>query len=396
MLTSAFAAVLAAATAATPTGRPPVGPLAREDPKVYEFTFEVIVSTVPIHVGADPQPVEPLNPFHQPRTDRHPRGIIDLVDSEIWMPVALQSTFHAVDPDSLDGSLWLGNREVANLHEHTRLEADGVHRTHRAIIPIERFRGSELRWNVRYRAMTYSSRIDDAAAAQIPWPREWPDEVADGLKPQRYIESDDPIFKQTVDRVSDGRLRMVPPYVAAKELVRYTINELPVTGDGLDYGRMQTLHGLELFGAKLAAEKQLGSPHDLVCACVAMLRAAGIPSRPVIGVYEDATDRDREKLISWAEFYLPDCGWIPFDPNEMRGKGIRHRDVRDPWPEFGTMRDLNERIPLGYAFLPQRSAPTPERPAVWGWEPTPSRPPHAEQRISLSMVSRGSPPTSTQ
>jgi hypothetical protein len=75
----------------------------------------------------------------------------------------------------------------------------------------------------------------------------------------------------------------------------------------------------------------------------------------------------------------------------MRGKGIRHRNVNEPWPEFGTMRDLNERIPLAYAFLPQRSTPTPERPAVWGWTPNPSAPPHAEQRITLSIVSRGRP-----
>jgi hypothetical protein len=303
------------------------------------------------------------------------------------MPLIFRGTYSKVWQESLHAELWLGKSQDFQLVDRFRIDDGLPHHTHLAVLPIESFRGKVVRWNISFRSQTYSSRIDDAAAAEIPWPREWPAEVADGLKPQMYIESDDPIFRETVDRVSEGNLRFVPPYLAAKDLVRYCTNELQVSGDGLAYGRLRTLHGLEIDGALAAATSGRAGPHDLVCVCVAMLRAAGIPARPVIGWGEN--DKGRNILVSWAEFYLPDAGWIPFDPDAMRLKAIQHRDVRDPWPEFGTMKDLNRRVPLAYHFMPPRAVVSPMYPALWGWDPRPNGSPNAEQRITIGSVSRG-------
>ena len=74
---------------------------------------------------------------------------------------------------------------------------------------------------------------------------------------------------------------------------------------------------------------------------------------------------------------------MPFDPVELRKKGIQNRNVRDAWPEFGTMKDLNRRIPLAYHFIPPASVESPQNPAVWGWSPRGGKPANAEQRISL-------------
>jgi hypothetical protein len=245
-----------------------------------------------------------------------------------------------------------------------------------------------VRWQVDYRMQSWSSLIDDGAAAQIAWPKEWPKEVQDGLKPQMFIESDDPIFKETVDRVSEGKLRLVPPYLAAKDLIRYAINNIQTVGDGVDLGGQGQIRGIELFGARQAALDGRGTPHDLVCVCVAMLRAANIPARPVIGVQESEKSGKKE-FCTWAEFYLPECGWIPFDPFVMRGKGIRTMDVKRAWPEFGTMKDLNERIPLAYHFIPAATIESPQNPAVWGWDPRPGGTDTSEQAITIGVVSRG-------
>jgi hypothetical protein len=159
-----------------------------------------------------------------------------------------------------------------------------------------------------------------------------------------YIESDDPIFKETVDRVSEGKLRLVPPYLAAKDLIRYAINNIQTSGDGVDHGGLGQLRGIEVFGAKRAATDGIGTPHDLVCVCVAMLRAAGIPARPVIGMQESEKDGKNE-FVSWAEFYLPECGWIPFDPFVMRGKGAHSAGV--PLHASRDGRNAAEPVALG-------------------------------------------------
>jgi transglutaminase-like putative cysteine protease len=370
------AAILASLLVASPpSGRPPIGPLERYEPRMYDFTFEVAVSTV-----------------HQ--RDALDRQYYHLADAPIVMPVIFQGTYSRVEHDSLAARLWLGSREDTTLSQRTRLDEGQPHHTHLAVIPIVEFRGQSLRWQLSYRVQSWSSRLNDAQAATIAWPKEWPSEVDDGLKPQQYIESNDPVFAQAVEHVSQGQLRLVPPYLAAKDLVRYCINEIKVSGNGTHRGALGVLHGLEIVGARRAVADHRGGPHDLVCVCVAMLRAAGIPARPVIGVYKD--DRDRSTFVSWAEFYLPNAGWIPFDPAEMRGKGVRHLGVREAWPEFGTMKDLNRRLPLAYHFMPPVSVESPQNPAVWGWDPRPGRDPSSKQQIRLTIVSRGRAPEDPQ
>ena len=246
-----------------------------------------------------------------------------------------------------------------------------------------------MRWQLSYRVQSWSSKIDEKRAAQLTWPKEWPQEVQGGLRPSHLIESDEPIFARSIDRVTNGNLRMAPPYLAAKQIVRYTISRFQVSGSGTDRGLNGVIRGLNVKGASAAWQNGLGTAHDLVCTCVAMLRAANIPARPVIGVLENDEKNGRHEFISWAEFYLEGAGWIPFDPDEMRVKAINNRDLREPWPEFGTMKDLNERIPLSYFFIPPAGLEAPWKPIVWGWDPRPGGDPSTEPAVSFTMISRG-------
>lgn len=349
-----------------------MGPLQRNKPKLYDLTFGVTIATA-TEILAREEGNYPV------------RGNYDLKGAPIVMPLLIQGTYSRVDPTTVAAKLWLDAKEQ---NPHLEIKDGLPFGTSLGILTIDRFTGQSVRWQVGYRMQAWSSVIDDAAAAKIAWPKEWPKEVQDGLKPQMYIESDDPIFKQTVDRVSDGKLRLVPPYLAAKDLIRYAINNVQTNGDGVDRGGLGQIRGIEVTGAKRTATSGMGTPHDLVCVCVAMLRAANIPARPVIGVQESPKDGKNE-FATWAEFYLPDCGWIPFDPYVMRGKGIRTLDVKRPWPEFGTMDDLNERIPLAYHFMPAATVESPENPSVWGWDPRPGGGANSEQAVTIGIVSRG-------
>lgn len=354
----------------TPSGRPPLGPLERYEPRIYDFRINVALSTW-----------QQVDPFQRRR--------YNLQDSPIVMPVIFQSSYSRVDGDSLYGKLWLGGKPDPNVANRTRLDPGKPHHTHLAVMTVPKFNGYHVRWEFGYRVQVWSSRINDAAAAQITWPREWPEEVHDGLQAQMFIESNHPVFAEKVQQVSEGNLRTVPPYLAAKDLVRWCINNIRVTGNGERRGNGEVLQGMVVNGALATAQNRqgLGSPHDLLCVCIAMLRAAGIPARPVIGVEEDA--RGRHRFRSWGEFYLPDAGWIPFDPYAMRGKGIRNKNVRQPWPEFGTLKDLNRRIPLSYYFVPPAGVESPMAPAVWGWDPRPGGDPSSEQAIIFGTTSRG-------
>lgn len=368
-LTTIAASVLAMSMAtAPPAGRPPVKPLERHDPLIHAITFEVTAGTTLNHLAS----------WQSYR----------LRDAAIVMPVIKQSTFSKIDPDSLQANMWLEGREQADLMQRSELKERQAMNTHAIHMPIERFDGMSIRWDVRMRVQTWASRLDHDKAMELTWPREWPEEVREALRPQMFIESDDEIFKETVDRVSEGRLRLVSPYVAAKELVRFAASNIQVTGSYTQHGPQQAIEGLNVQGARETVRQGVGSPNDLVCVAVAMLRAAELPARPVIGLKRG--DDGRTKFITWAEVHLPDAGWVPFDPNAIRGIGP-DRDPRTRWAGFGTMRQLNQRIPLSYHFTPATAPRSPLAPSVWGWDPGAHGDPGSAQRIRLSarFIRRG-------
>ncbi|MDY7110348.1 MAG: transglutaminase-like domain-containing protein [Planctomycetota bacterium] len=402
---------------------PPSGPLQRVEPRVHDVRYEVTL-----------------------------HGDLDVRDTPILMPLLLSGAFNRVEAGSVRGRLWLGGRPDNALPQRFRVRGGSSAEegfpfgTHTAVLPVAEFRGERVRWDVACRVQSWSSRIDDRWAGRLtwprplprelvegegrerPWPRDWPEEAREALRPQPFIESDDPIFAQAVREVMGDRLPLTPPYFAAKELVRYCVEKInvgrgatyhhdprvpdardpwQVAGSGVGGGKV--IVGMQVMGASRTVRHfnsggpmpgpdrpgEPPSPHDLVCVCVATLRAAGIPARPVIGVQEsrwgrNAENSDAAEIVSWAEFYLPGAGWVPFDPMAMRGKALINRRVHDPWPEFGSLDDLNRRIPLAYHFVPPGARIAPDIPALWGWGAGGrTRMTWADQYIYISIISRG-------
>ena len=200
-----------------------------------------------------------------------------------------------------------------------------------------------------FQALAYSSVLDNQVASSIPWPESWDPQLEYYLEPSRFIESDDTIFKKAVE--DNGDAKSVPIHIAAKVLIRYCL--LKIGSDG-QYTKTKdsTTTGLDLKGARSAVSNGGGSAADLVCVCIATLRAAGIPARPVVGI----TNADRignedidTKYIVWGEYALPGAGWVPFMPERMRGT-VDNLSRTEPWQGLGALPRLNRRIPLAYNF----------------------------------------------
>jgi hypothetical protein len=310
------------------------------------------------------------------------------------VPIIAQSTFSVVDPSSVTAQLFVQGQPARAMKDRVTWVQQLPFGMAAMGIAVGDVSGQSLRWNVTWRVQVWNSRLDEAAAAAITWPHEWPAEVRHSLAPQPGIESDAPEFRQFVERVSEGRLRQVTPYIAAKELVRATIRSfraVDMTGLRQENGFTR---GLVLQGAYAAMQNGQGSVHDMAAACVAVLRAAGIPARVVVGMADlpgGSSGQTRTRLLTWGEFYLPSAGWVPFDPAKLRGSGNALPAADRPWPNFGNWDELNQRVPLSYTWsTPAPGASSLPYPAVWAWSGSGYTVDGITQdSIGLQMVGRG-------
>ena len=362
---------------AAPPGQAKSGPRAidRYDPKLFDVRFEVVISGFPA-------------------TDR--TNAITLEGTPLILPIVTRGPFSVVDPSSLQPTLVLDGGPDRTLTQRARLEEKGELGMSTAIIPIERFSGSSIRWSVAWRAQVWSCRIDEVLLARTTWPREWPEEVRDALLPQKGIESDRPFAKAIVESAVGNRLRAMSPWFAAKEIIRAVcVGMKSVSDDAWERRALGRVIGLKMEGAAEAAANGRGTTHDLVAVTVAALRAGGIPARPVVGFVEEVDRggngalRKRTLLRSWAEVYMPDAGWIPFDPAEIRKRAVRQLKVEDAWPTLGHWKDLNERVPIAWCFAPQGYSGS-DYASLWGWSPRGQIVASSlEATIQLEMISRG-------
>ncbi|MFO0829706.1 MAG: transglutaminase-like domain-containing protein [Phycisphaerales bacterium] len=327
-------------------------PLVRFAPMLYDVKLEVVMTGYPVGTNS----------------------AITLRDFAFVMPIVLNGPTSRVDPKSMQPELWFDSRPDRAVSQRARVEATKHLGMSWAIIPLDHFEGTAVRWSVKFRGQSWSVNANENLLAQIAWPREWPADVTDALKPQLGIESDAPVVTALVKQTLGEQARAMPPYYAAKELIRATVTSFRAVNTAATEKRGPgRIVGMRVNGARQSLENRQGSTHDVVCACVAALRAAGIPARPVIGITElssrDArrSNSDKIQLISWGEFYLPNAGWVPFDTEDLREFAVRQLKTTDPWPGVATIKDLNERMPIAWSFSPEGLA-VPAFPALWSMQ----------------------------
>ncbi|MDA0295951.1 MAG: transglutaminase-like domain-containing protein [Planctomycetota bacterium] len=330
----------------------PAPPLYRNDPRGYTVGLS-------IDIGATSQTSGVPDPFIS-------------AGGSITIEAATVDTSTVSDLRGLESSVRLNGIPQV---DPPRIEGDPLSGSQRIRLDIPPGALQTISARATWPAIAFSIGVDEPMAAKITWPREWTAEVAKFLTPSQSIESDHEVFKAFVAKTTEGRLRRTPIYLAAKDLVRRTIVEFQnIDSQTLAREGQGTIRGFRLQGALSSTSALSVTPGDMVCTCVAVLRAAGIPARPVIGIYSGSGNnpdtklpKDRTTLCVWAEFNLPGAGWVPFDPYEMRGRGLPQANVNQPWKWFGTIKQMNRRVVLAYDFAPFNHGVIQNWPAGWAW-----------------------------
>jgi len=121
--------------------------------------------------------------------------------------------------------------------------------------------------------------------------------------PSYLIESNDPLVSKQAQNLS----------TQSEFVADYSWNVYEYIVDDIEY---EQLPG-EL-GARQTIEHKEGGSAELSNLFVALMRANNIPARRISGwgnhLVVDEVLTSRQFAHGWAEFYLPDYGWIPVDP----------------------------------------------------------------------------------
>ncbi|MCH2135628.1 MAG: transglutaminase family protein [Phycisphaerales bacterium] len=282
------------------------------------------------------------------------------------MPFIVDGPWSVVDPETLRVRVFAGSKPIADVFGEALAKPDALGSlmlkapmTSEPLLPLVVTVDADV--------IGYSSEFDESVAGQIPWPAAWPAPVKEELGAEPLIETDSTVVKAAMEStVGEKPSDWGPPLAVAKRLIQAACTSLNQDGQHLFHGPGKTIRGINVRGAEWTLLNGGGSRADLTCVCVALLRAAGIPARPVIAVGSDSRSRD-DGLIVRGEFFLPEAGWVPFDASELKRLGVGTKRVTDPWAGLGTFRDLDEIIPLAWTFAPDDGRHAYEAWAVWSW-----------------------------
>ncbi|MFP4489998.1 MAG: transglutaminase domain-containing protein [Spirochaetaceae bacterium] len=111
-----------------------------------------------------------------------------------------------------------------------------------------------------------------------------------------FIPADSELLREMGRRITGGE---ASPYKKAEAIYRYLVDNMEE--DSSFSGTLEE-----------ALETGVGGASDFGLLFVTLARTADVPARPVAG-YLVYGDKQAQKHV-WAEFYLPDYGWIPADP----------------------------------------------------------------------------------
>ncbi|MAJ46850.1 MAG: hypothetical protein CMJ57_05935 [Planctomycetaceae bacterium] len=312
-------------------GLPPNHPLGRGKPKKWEYSIRAQVQAL---TQADPY-----------LDDANTGGIICSA-TKLVFPLVLEGNYTQVDPTSIRVAGMIENgwqfQDVPWI-----LRGPMPDGTAEVVLEFPAIDATVIAMQVTWTAESWTPTLDEAGAANVTWPREWPKEVETFLESTPFIDPNLPAVQSFVESITQGRQRTVPLFLAAKELVRNVVLHFK----NVDAGKTGVQSVTTL--SKCLTRGQ-GTRTDMTCLAVACLRAAGIPARPVVGFgtyLSSALLKEVHTWVPWCEFYLPGSGWVSFDPYEMRGKGIELKGLDVAWPWFGYEKTMNERTPVGYRLI---------------------------------------------
>jgi hypothetical protein len=360
-------------TPPSPTSTPPPQPTAsramtRSSPKLADTRLTLSLygseDANPSYRPFGGQPASGTNMIAPPF--RFPRGV------DLGMGIVLRTSWCDTDLTNLDARVAIDGREVrldpAKVFQSFANRADAVLRFS---VPSLNQSVNELRATATYSTQRWELTVDEGLAARATWPREWPAPVQSFLGRDEGINPDDPAIRTLAEGSTPQGYRMVSPFIAARNAVVAVLGKWKVVNSSTsEIGPDQTLRGIRfspdgVYGIGVGR----GTAVELAATCVATLRAIGLPSRIVYCLSEEG-ENDRGRSLARfryiCEFFLPEVGWVPFDPTEMRLKGVGNRPVIGPIKGFANVTDLRACLPLAFRLVPDGFGKA-DRYATWGW-----------------------------
>ncbi|MBC7835331.1 MAG: hypothetical protein H7Y88_09560 [Phycisphaerales bacterium] len=362
----------------------------RED----DWTLKIDITVRPYqHVEADSAPI---------LTD------LRFKEAAIVFPVLYGSASHAVDVENFAGRVSF-NEDPADEVPDYKDDYQGGSRI--AKWTLKDKVGHEMGLRVEIPMTCWETVFDERAANGIKWPAVWSPIAQSTLRPDQprnrpVTAPIDYMARPVMDLVkawTDGKNpQAIPPVKLAKFLAGKVQEHVqPGEGEGLEFGKMGQLIGINLQTASETVASGKGSPHDMTNALCAVYRAAGLPARTVIGYDvrenkgEDSgflkKNRGGLEIKSWVEFALYDEGanktiWIPVDVVRMRAQGSKSRSLDSAWKYFGTHDELDDVMPISFHYHPPTSVVAHGYPCFWGWLTAPTLQ-NAKQAVTMSATS---------
>lgn len=121
------------------------------------------------------------------------------------------------------------------------------------------------------------------------------------LKEERHIEAKSPVIKDIADNI------------AGTDEIEVTKNIYNFVKESLEYDHSKAKsETAKAYGAETVLKVGKGVCVEYADLFVALCRAKGIPAKYVGGITTEGNEEN--KGHAWAEVYLTDYGWVPFDP----------------------------------------------------------------------------------
>ncbi|MBI4549606.1 MAG: transglutaminase domain-containing protein [Candidatus Omnitrophica bacterium] len=245
----------------------------------------------PVSRGETPAAETRFNFIYQVRIDSIPPGAGEI---KIWVPLARSDDYQKIL-----------NLEVLSPVEY-EIHEDPDYGNKILFLKLERPRTETLTFDIRYNVEVRGEKRTFSDLSQ----RRHEDGAAGPGKKELFLASQSLL-------VIDGRIKEIAADVTrgkntdlekAKAIYDYVIQTMKYDKSGQGWGRGSTVY---------ACEVRKGNCTDFHSLFIALARASGVPARFKIGAQIPGDQPEGTVgYHCWAEFYLPEEGWVPVDASE--------------------------------------------------------------------------------
>jgi len=218
---------------------------------------------------------------------------------DAWIPIPQSNAYQSIEKIHISANL------PYQVHRDPKFGNRMAYFSARETLP------DSIRIDLTFRVTRKTVR---ALAHNATQPALTPEERKEYLSPDSLVPINDRIYEEVRKAAPED----LPPLEKARAFYDYLVETMRYDKSGEGWGRGDAIY---------ACDVRRGNCTDFHSLFISMARAAGIPARFIIGFPVPHTPDAGEigGYHCWAEFYIPQKGWIPVDASEAH----KHPDRRD-------------------------------------------------------------------